>query len=182
MSSERNDQRRRFAAQEKVAFLRQHLVEKVPGSEVCDKHGLNPTAFYRRQKEFFENGTAAFEGRRPGGGVKARQLEGRVEKLQAKIACKDEAIVAYHQEHPLDGYRLLTYMMDVAIILQRARELFPDARPRIISDNGPQFIARDFKEFIRPARTTPRATANWSGITAPSSPRPTSRPAGPRQS
>jgi transposase InsO family protein len=38
---------------------------------------------------------------------------------------------------------------DVATILQRAREKFPDARPRIISDNGPQFIAKDFKEFIR---------------------------------
>ena len=38
---------------------------------------------------------------------------------------------------------------DVEIILQRAREKFPDARPRIISDNGPQFIARDFKDFIR---------------------------------
>jgi len=38
---------------------------------------------------------------------------------------------------------------DVEIILQRAREKFPDAKPRIISDNGPQFIARDFKEFIR---------------------------------
>ena len=39
--------------------------------------------------------------------------------------------------------------VDVEIILQRAREKFPDARPRIISDNGPQFIARDFKDFIR---------------------------------
>ena len=38
---------------------------------------------------------------------------------------------------------------DVEVILQRAREIFPAARPRIISDNGPQFIARDFKEFIR---------------------------------
>lgn len=38
---------------------------------------------------------------------------------------------------------------DVEIILQRAREKFPDAKPRIISDNGPQFIARDFKEFIK---------------------------------
>jgi transposase InsO family protein len=37
----------------------------------------------------------------------------------------------------------------VEIILQRAREKFPQARPRIISDNGPQFIARDFKEYIR---------------------------------
>jgi len=38
---------------------------------------------------------------------------------------------------------------EVEIILQRAREKFPQARPRIISDNGPQFIAKDFKEFIR---------------------------------
>jgi transposase InsO family protein len=38
---------------------------------------------------------------------------------------------------------------EVEIILQRAREQFPAARPRIISDNGPQFVARDFKEFIR---------------------------------
>ncbi|MDP8228683.1 MAG: integrase core domain-containing protein [Candidatus Electryoneaceae bacterium] len=38
---------------------------------------------------------------------------------------------------------------DVELILQRARERFPSARPRIISDNGPQFIAKDFKEFIR---------------------------------
>ena len=38
---------------------------------------------------------------------------------------------------------------DVEIILQRAREKFPDVKPRIISDNGPQFISKEFKEFIR---------------------------------
>ncbi|MEJ2703002.1 MAG: IS3 family transposase [Sedimentisphaerales bacterium] len=38
---------------------------------------------------------------------------------------------------------------DMGIVLQRAREAFPDARPQIISDNGPAFIARDFKAFIR---------------------------------
>lgn len=38
---------------------------------------------------------------------------------------------------------------DIEIIIQRAKEKFPEARPRIISDNGPQFIAKDFKEFIR---------------------------------
>ncbi|MCL5269084.1 MAG: DDE-type integrase/transposase/recombinase, partial [bacterium] len=38
---------------------------------------------------------------------------------------------------------------DVETIMQRARERFPQARPRIISDNGPQFVAKDFKEFIR---------------------------------
>jgi putative transposase len=38
---------------------------------------------------------------------------------------------------------------DVETILERAKEKYPQARPRIITDNGPQFIARDFKEFIR---------------------------------
>lgn len=35
------------------------------------------------------------------------------------------------------------------IVLQRAREKYPEGAPRLIFDNGPQFIARDFKEFIR---------------------------------
>ncbi len=38
---------------------------------------------------------------------------------------------------------------EIEIIIQRAREKFPNANPRIISDNGPQFIAIDFKEFIK---------------------------------
>lgn len=38
---------------------------------------------------------------------------------------------------------------DVALVIQRALELFPGVTPRIISDNGPQFIAKDFKEFVR---------------------------------
>jgi len=58
----------------------------------------------------------------------------------------------------LDGYsRYLVHWdirasmteAEIEINLQRAREQFPEAMPRIISDNGPQFIARDFKEFIR---------------------------------
>jgi putative transposase len=38
---------------------------------------------------------------------------------------------------------------DTETIVQRAREAFPNESPRIITDNGPQFIAKDFKEFIR---------------------------------
>lgn len=58
----------------------------------------------------------------------------------------------------LDGYSRYVVHWDiqesmteaeVELILERAKEKFPGAKPRIISDNGPQFIARDFKEFIR---------------------------------
>jgi putative transposase len=38
---------------------------------------------------------------------------------------------------------------EIELIIQRARERCPKATPRIISDNGPQFVAKDFKEFIR---------------------------------
>ena len=49
---------------------------------------------------------------------------------------------------------------DVEIIIQRARERFAGVHPRIISDNGPQFIAKEFKTFVRMSgmthvRTTP---------------------------
>ena len=58
----------------------------------------------------------------------------------------------------LDGYsRMIVHWeiresmreKDVEIIVQRAREKHPDVYPRIISDNGPQFVAKDFKEFVR---------------------------------
>jgi putative transposase len=63
----------------------------------------------------------------------------------------------------LDGYsRFIVHWeirekmeeIDVETIIQRAREKFPGEHPRIISDNGPQFIAKDFKEFIRVAGMT----------------------------
>ena len=95
MSDERNE-RRRFSAQEKVVILREHFLDKVPISQVCDKHGLNPTVFYRWQKELFEKGATVFEGRedRP-----SRQLEQRVEVLQAKLVRKDEVIVELMEDH-----------------------------------------------------------------------------------
>jgi len=58
----------------------------------------------------------------------------------------------------LDGYSRLIVDWDlrasmteteIEIIMEGAKEKYPEAKPRIISDNGPQFIARDFKEFIR---------------------------------
>lgn len=50
---------------------------------------------------------------------------------------------------------------DVEVLLERAKEQFPNARPRIISDNGPQFIAKDFKEFIRISGMTHVRTAPY---------------------
>ena len=57
-------QGKHYTPEEKVAILRRHLLEQVPISELCDKHGLQPTVFYRWQKEFFENGHLPFSRKR----------------------------------------------------------------------------------------------------------------------
>ena len=88
--------RKRLTAEEKVAILRKHFLEKVPVSTLCDEHRLNPTVFYRWQKEFFENGAAAFD-RRPEG--RERKLEEKVEFLEGKLAKKDEVMAELLMEH-----------------------------------------------------------------------------------
>ena len=90
------NKRRTFSAQEKVSILRRHLVDKVPVSNLCDEYGLNPTVFYRWQKEFFENGTAAFERRSDG---RERKLEAKVAALTSKLAHKDEVIAEIMEAH-----------------------------------------------------------------------------------
>jgi transposase len=89
-------QRKQYAPEEKVAILRRHLLEKEPISKLCDEVGLQPTVFYRWQKEFFENGAAAFQ-------TKARpnhQAEQeRIDYLQKKIQTKDEVLAELMAEH-----------------------------------------------------------------------------------
>ena len=95
-----SSQRRNYLAAEKVKILRQHLLEKVPISQVCDQHGIAPTQFYQWQKIFFENGSAAFE--QNGNGTKTsgvKKLEQQNTKLQAKLAGKDEVIAEIMASH-----------------------------------------------------------------------------------
>jgi len=108
-----------------------------------------------------------------------------------------QAILRFHFDHPLEGYRRLTYMMldanvvavsassvdrvldgysryivhweirarmteqDVETVIQRAREKHPGVKPRIISDNGPQFVAKEFKQYIRICGMTHVRTAPY---------------------
>src|ERR1035437_560445 len=55
------NKRKHYTAEEKVSVLRRHLLDKVPISDLCEELSLKPTVFYRWQKEFFENGAAAFQ-------------------------------------------------------------------------------------------------------------------------
>ncbi len=91
-----NKQRKHYTPDEKVAILRRHLLDKEPISTFCDELGLKPTVFYRWQKEFFENGAAAFEQKaRPNHSAE----EERIAYLQKKIQTKDEVLAELMAEH-----------------------------------------------------------------------------------
>ncbi len=72
------------------------MVDRVPVSDLCDELGLQPTVFYRWQKEFFEHGAAAFERQSNG---KEREFQRRIEALQAKVRRKDEVLAELLEEH-----------------------------------------------------------------------------------
>ena len=91
-------ERKHFTPEEKVAILKQHLVDKVPVSELCEELGLRPTVFYRWQKELFENGAAAFQSQeRPQRQVEEKQK--RIEFLEKKMQTKDEVLAELMAEH-----------------------------------------------------------------------------------
>ena len=88
-----------FTAQEKVALIRRHLVEKVPLSQLCEEHQLAPSVFYRWQQEFFENGAAALERPQPKPAAQATADQRRIAALEAKLTQKNEVLSELMEEH-----------------------------------------------------------------------------------
>ena len=86
MSKRKYEQR---TPEQKVAILKQVLVNKQPISKVCEEHGMSPTLFYEWQKQFFEHGAAAFAKDQDDA---KRQLEKKIEHLEARLAKKDGVI------------------------------------------------------------------------------------------
>ena len=91
-----NKPRKHYTAEEKVAILRRHLLEHEPISKLCDQAGIQPTMFYRWQKDFFENGAAAFQRQTR---TNAAAVQERIEFLEQRIQRKDEVIAELMEEH-----------------------------------------------------------------------------------
>lgn len=91
-------ERKHFTAEQKVAILRRHLLEKVPISNLCDEFGIAPTLFYQWQRVFFERGAVAFESTKPGRKV-ADLKDKQIEHLKAKLQQKNEVVAELLEEH-----------------------------------------------------------------------------------
>ena len=92
-------ERRHFTPEQKIALLRLHLLEKKPISDICQEHGLAVNLFYLWQKQFFENGAAAFAhaGKRRKAAEDAKDR--KIAALQAKLLVKNEVLAELMEEH-----------------------------------------------------------------------------------
>ncbi len=92
--------RRQFTVEQKAAILRRHFVDKVPVSDVCDEHGIQPSMFFRWRQQLFDNLDEALRAvlpqRKP---AHERKLEARVAALEAKLARKDAVIAEISEEY-----------------------------------------------------------------------------------
>jgi transposase len=86
-------------AEQKVATVKRHLLDKVPVSQLCDELRISVNTFYLWQKELFENGHRAFEknGRRAARAEEERQQ--RIDALEARLQRKDGVIAQLMEEH-----------------------------------------------------------------------------------
>lgn len=89
-------QRKHLSAEEKVSILRRHFIEKIPISLVCEQAGIQPSQFYQWQKQFFENGAAAFQS---SSRTRHDRSQDRIAALQAKLRKKDEVLGELMEEH-----------------------------------------------------------------------------------
>jgi transposase len=93
--------RRQFTAAQKAQIVRRHLVDKVPVSELCEEHNLQPSVFYGWRNQLFENASAALEKRGRGRSVEEAALaaeRARVAELEAQLATKDHVIAHLAEE------------------------------------------------------------------------------------
>jgi transposase len=95
MGSKRARRYRQHSAADKVAILRKVLLEGQPVSTVCEEHDVSPTLFYTWQKQFFENGAAAFA---KDASAEQRALERKVEELRQRLTQKDRVIAKVTEE------------------------------------------------------------------------------------
>ncbi len=93
--------RRNLTPLQKVAIVREHLIDGVPISDLCDKHHIHATQYYNWQKQLFENAEQCFQ-RKANAANDQRQMSSqqkRIELLEAKIQSKNEVVAELLEEH-----------------------------------------------------------------------------------
>jgi transposase len=86
---------RHFSHEQKIAILREHLIEHKTVSDICERHQMAPSVFYEWQRKLFENGVSVFE--KPGKtSSREQELAVQVELLKAKVPRREKGRTRLH--------------------------------------------------------------------------------------
>ena len=88
--------RKYYSPEEKVRLLKEHLVNRTAVSQICEENQLQPTVFYRWQRQFFEQGAAAFKNDQD---KERARLEKKIASLEGKVAKKNEVLGELMEAH-----------------------------------------------------------------------------------
>ena len=89
--------RRRYTPEQKAALVRQHVVDKKPVSEICSAAQLQPSVFYKWERDLLEAAPSVFAGHRAPS--REQELEAKIAALEVKLARKDAIIAEVSEEY-----------------------------------------------------------------------------------
>ena len=105
--------RKRLSGAEKIAIVKRYLVERIPISDLCDEHGLQPSQIYRWQAAIFEHGAEVFDLKR------GRQAKAAESAKDARIA-KLEAVVAHKEAKIAQKNEVISELMEENVLAKKA--------------------------------------------------------------
>ena len=108
-----SQERKRLSGAEKIAIVKRYLVERIPISDLCDEHGLQPSQIYRWQAAIFEHGADVFDLKR------GRQNKAAESAKDARIA-KLEAVVAHKEAKIAQKNEVISELMEENVLAKKA--------------------------------------------------------------
>ena len=91
-------QRRNHTPEQKAAMLRRFFVDKVPVSQICNEAQIQPSVFYKWQRDLLEGAAGVFAGGRRGATKREEGLEAKIAALEARLQRKDAVIAEVSEE------------------------------------------------------------------------------------
>ena len=98
-------QRKYRTPEEKLAIVKEHLIGKMPVSEVCEKYEIAPSQFYNWQTDLFEHGAQCFDKPKKNKAAQSqearrvKELENKLKQTESKLSQKNEVVAELMEEH-----------------------------------------------------------------------------------
>jgi transposase-like protein len=88
------------SAKQKVAIVKEHLVNRVPLQELCRRYGIQPDQYNQWQAQLFDRGSAAFDDHNNSNDSDNSAADDRkLQELEAKLAAKNEMMTQIMEEY-----------------------------------------------------------------------------------